>query len=254
MTDFRFYFGAANGSAQKALRTMEEPNVMISAETKNNRPWGGIESLIIDSGGYSLMLQTGEHRDTETYLDYCARVGADVFAVQDYPCEPEILEKYGRNVENHQKMTTERTADCLDMTDKRDMDADPMAVVQGWTVDDYLAHVDSLRDRGLLTERLAIGSICRRGVDVELAAIIRAVGDATPPSTKLHAFGVKVGVLSQPGIVDTLASADSCAYDYRESSILDHRWQDVAFHYLKMKRRIEKITPDDAQQTLAEVG
>lgn len=70
------FFGAAGGSAQKALRMLGESNVMLSYQTKNNRPWDGIETLFIDSGGYSLMLAEGTHerfgvfgpRDSKTYI------------------------------------------------------------------------------------------------------------------------------------------------------------------------------------------
>jgi len=47
------HFGASCGSSRKTLRQMEEPNVMLSYATRDNRPWDGIDSLIDELSGQS---------------------------------------------------------------------------------------------------------------------------------------------------------------------------------------------------------
>lgn len=96
--NFTFYYGAASGSARKALRRLDEKNVMINYATANNTRWDGIENLFVDSGGYSFMKGKGEYETSEAaYLDYVTKVSPEVFALRDYPCEPDILEKFDRS-------------------------------------------------------------------------------------------------------------------------------------------------------------
>lgn len=259
-SDLRFYFGGAAGSARKALQQMQEPDVMISAVTQNNQPWEEIDNLFVDSGGYSMMLQTGEHNSTKEYLDYVERVDAKKFAVQDYPCEPDILDEYGRSVRQHQEMTIEAAAENIVRANERGLDATPANVVQGWQVDDYVRHVERMKETGTLTEHLGIGSICRRGQAKRIVNIIEAVDDATPEKTKLHAFGVKKTILEYPSARQRLHSADSSAWYFRTPPAHSiKRWQAYAMHYGQYLTELSdvfdntgKVKPnDDAQKSLA---
>lgn len=255
MTDVggvRMYFGTGSGSARKALWKMEEPHIMISAQTKMN-PWEGIDDLFVDSGGYSLMIERGEHPPAETYLDTVESYGATRFAVQDYPCEPDILETYGRTVKEHQRYTTERTRECIDLANRRDMDATPVAVVQGWEVEDYVRHVTELEDRNLLTEHVGIGSVCRRGQSQEIQNIIERVHEAAPDGTKLHAFGVKNDILSDSDTREYLHSADTTAWyfrNYDSMTQVNETWQDMVSLFLEYRSRLHDIATSehDSQQ------
>lgn len=242
--DFTFYFGAANGPAQKALRELDEPNVMISYQTHMNRPWEGIERLFVDSGGYSLMLAEGEHNTVGEYLNYVERADAELFAVQDYPCEPEILDKYGRTVLHQQELTVEAACQVLGRAEDRGIDAEPVSVVQGWEPREYAHHVDRLREEGALTEYVGIGSICRRGATDEIREIIRTVDEVTPSRTKLHAFGVKADLLAYDGVRERLVSSDSSAWYYRMGRTVLPRWLECAREYLEYKRTVEQLLND----------
>ena len=258
-----FYFGAASGSTRKALRELQEPNVMLNYATKLNEPWYGIERLFVDSGGYSFIKGKGEYETSDAeYLDFIEEHEAEVFALRDYPCEPEVLDENDRTVVRHQKMTTDRHRDLLDELDERSIDAQPLTVVQGWAVDDYLEHVDALRSAGVLTDYVGIGSVCRRNAEAEIRRVILAVSDALPSGTDLHAFGVKGSVLRYPDVRDALTSADSQSYEVQASigPCLDmgagnKTWKDSALEYLRQKRRIRSAVageehPDTQQQTL----
>jgi len=267
MTDtFTFFFGAASGSSRKALRKLEEPNVMLNYATKMNEPWDGIERLFIDSGGYSFMKGKGEYGTSDTaYLDFIERHAPAQFALRDYPCEPDVLDAHGRSVREHQRMTTERHVSLLEKLTDREIAAEPIAVVQGWHRDDYVAHVDALRERGALTDYVGIGSVCRRNQEAEIRRIIVAVRDALPSRVRLHAFGVKSSVLRYPDVRGALASADSQSYEMQAQWGTLHAkgagsktFRDSALEYLKQKRRIETLLASDAdaetQQTaLSEV-
>ena len=72
----------------------------------------------------------------------------------DYPCEPSVREKVGYNVRHAQEMTNDNQIKLLDLNVNTQM------VVQGWTIPEYLENLDKIKEQGLLTERLGIGSIC----------------------------------------------------------------------------------------------
>ena len=50
-----------------------------------------------------------------------------------------------------------------------------------------------------MTERLGIGSICRRGHDREILSIIKAIHNSVPGWVRLHGFGVKTNILRTEG-------------------------------------------------------
>lgn len=237
MSDFTFFYGAASGSARKALQLMKEPNVMISYATQHNTPWYGIDRLFVDCGGYSFMMNKGEYGPVQEYADYIHRWEPELYALRDYPCEPDIREQRGTTVEDHQQATTEAHVETLDVV--ADADATPVAVVQGWEPESYLRHVDGLRDAGIPLDHVAIGSVCGRTDTREIAQVVRLLRSELPDAN-LHAFGVKRSVFGKhPSVIERLDSADSLAYDswHDVGGDTDH-WQDVVYEYLKFRKQI----------------
>lgn len=245
-TEFEFYWTVASGGSHKALREAFSTDVdvdgkpipnpdrcMVSYATQNNRPWSG-PSWFIDSGGYSMMHGMGEYDTTpREYVEYVAAIetgrdgavqsnpGVDTdavdverYALRDWPCEPDILRKYGRTVEEHQQRTVRDHIRTLEAADDVGVNADPVAVLQGWDVRDYLRHIDMYRDHGLVTDRVGVGSVCRRNVTSQLRAIIQQIRDALPPRVSIHGFGIKRQVLEDGETVAVLGSADSGAWDH----------------------------------------
>jgi hypothetical protein len=263
---FTFYFGAASGSSRKALRKLDEPNVMLNYATKNNTPWDGIDRLFIDSGGYSFMKGMGEFETTnKEYLQFINEHEPEVWALRDYPCEPDVLEEHGRTVEDHQQMTTNRHRELLDLYEDPNysVPGQPVAVLQGWRVNDYLRHLDQMRDAGTLTEYVGIGSVCRRNREAEIREIVLRVSEALPAWVDgLHAFGVKGNVLKFSDVRGALSSADSQSYEMQAQWGTLHdldagskTWRDSALEYLRQKRRVRvalagKDDADTEQQTL----
>ena len=259
----KFYYGAASGSSRKALRQLEEPNVMINYATENNKPWKGIENLFIDSGGYSFMLGKGEYETTDRkYLEFIEKHDPEMFALRDYPCEPKVLEKNGRTVEDHLEATTERHANLLRLLPEYDIQSQPVSVIQGWKLKHYLRHLDMLKNRDLLTDYVAIGSVCRRNQDQEIRRIITEV-DKRIEDRKLHAFGVKSNILRFRDMREKLDSADSNAFDmasrYSEETVSgegSNGFRNLALEYLKFKKDINSMlnsSKSDNQMTLQQV-
>ncbi|GGL25888.1 hypothetical protein GCM10009037_06890 [Halarchaeum grantii] len=259
-----FFAGAASGQQRSALRRLDPDAVMISHATANNVPWEGDYELFVDSGGYHHMQAgAGEYAESdEEYLRYLLKHRPDLYALRDYPCEPDLLRSLGRTVEEQQERTLEHHIRLYDKVDGHSLADNAVSVVQGWTREQYLDHLDALRDHGVMTDYLAIGSVCRRNADEDIADVVLAVRDAIPASVKLHAFGVKGSVLRFREVVDALDSVDSAAYDWAESRVPKTRsdgesfsWRDSARSYLNWRHDLlrtmgsESLHDDRSTQT-----
>jgi hypothetical protein len=165
----------------------------------------------LDSGGFTELSMFGEWQTTESqYVADVRRFADDVgrlawVAPQDWMCEPFMLEKTGRTILEHQRLTV---ASFLRLRDQ--LGSLVVPVLQGWDRDDYLACWELYETEGvdLAAERLVgVGSVCRRQNMVEAALIVRSL-----VPLRLHGFGVKITGLASYG--DALASADSMAWSY----------------------------------------
>lgn len=242
------YYGAASGQQRSALRRLDPEAIMISYATVNNQPWDGDYKLFVDSGGYHHMMSgDGKYGSSdEAYLDYLAEHQPHRYALRDYPCEPDLLDSLFRTVAEQQERTLNHHIELLDKIEDSSVSRDnAVTVVQGWTTDQYLAAFDDLRDHDCLTDTIAIGSICRRGADHEIADIILELRDAIPDRIGLHAFGVKGNVLRFKSVADALESVDSQAYDYSASrydqsneAVASHTWRDSARCYLQWRHNL----------------
>lgn len=171
-----------------------------------------------DSGAYAaLMLATDADGhpwslDYESFggmwLRFAEEIGRrpDFIAIQDWPCEPAVRIRTGMTVAEHQELTT---GSYLQLAEGFPW-LPWMPVLQGWTVDDYLRHVEVYRAAGVdLAEcrRVGVGSVCRRGGQRGVASIIRALAAL---GLRLHGFGVSINALRLCGHL--LASSDSQAW------------------------------------------
>lgn len=139
-----------------------------------------------------------------------------IFANRDYPCEPEVLRQTGRTVRENQLKTIENQIAIQDLIDDQypELKDRFVAVIQGWSLDDYPRMLDEMKSQGLLTRLIGIGSVCRRGQERQIRRIITTLRAELPRKYWLHAFGVKFSVLKYKDVWDALYSADSLAYRY----------------------------------------
>lgn len=165
-----------------------------------------------DSGGFTVLGRDGDWgafpaveyaRSTRRHADEIGRL--DGAAPQDWMCEPHILSKTGRSVAEHQQ----RTIDSLFELRSIEPSVPWFPVLQGWTEDDYLRHVDVYAARGVDLRRervVAVGSICRRQGTLEGARIIERI---VKLGVRVHALGFKTDGLRRVGHL--LEGADSAA-------------------------------------------
>ena len=164
----------------------------------------------LDSGGFTELSTFGEWRTTPTeYLTAIERYENEVgllqwAAPQDWMCEPWILEKPGRTVAEHQQETVSNFLELRESTPK------VVPVLQGWTVDDYLAcwELYDKADVNLEAETVVgLGSVCRRQSSNEAEHIVQRL-----QPLRLHGFGMKREAIQRFG--QLLTSADSFAWSY----------------------------------------
>lgn len=175
-------------------------------------PWAG------DSGAYAaLMLATDRDghpwsADYESYggmwLRIVDEIGCmpDFIAVQDWPCEPSVRVRTGMSVAWHQEATTDSYLQLAEGFPWLPW----LPIVQGWSLPDYVRHVEAYAAAGVdltAASRVGIGSICRRGSQRAVAAIVETLAAR---GLRLHAFGASVNALRLVGHL--LTSSDSQAW------------------------------------------
>lgn len=168
----------------------------------------------LDSGGFTELSMFGGWRTTPAeYVTAVRRYRDEIgrlawAAPQDWMCEPQMLERTGLTVAEHQALTV---ANLLEL---RTLDATlPIVpVLQGWQRDDYLRHVDAYLAAGIdvTTEQLVgMGTFCRRA---RLAPVASLVAELHAEGVAMHAFGIKADGMARYGWA--LHSADSMAWSY----------------------------------------
>jgi len=224
MTMEIFFIGVASGSQVSAVKRYGYPYIMLNYATKiatKIKPWNSIKILFIDSGGYSFFHSKGEYTTSdEAYIRYILRRKPDYFALRDYPCEPDILTKWRRTVQENQEKTLDKHLNLLNLMDDWNIwkYSEPVAVLQGWTLDDYLKHYDMMKEYGVFSRisYVGIGTLCRRGQENTIRKIVTGIREALPKKFKLHGFGVKISALKYKDVFEALYSADSVAWGLSE--------------------------------------
>jgi hypothetical protein len=211
----------------------------------------------LDSGGFTELSMFGAWRTTpgeyaEAASLYRDNVGNLEFAApQDWMCEPFIVEKTGKSVAEHQGLTIESVLALRSLAPEVPW----CPVLQGWTIDDYLGHVEQYRVAGIDLAREAVvgvGSVCRRQGTAEAEALFR---DLEALGIRCHAFGFKT--LGLRRCARSLESADSMAWslDARRSDPLPgcpHKSCANCLRYaLRWRERLLRTLERPAQERFA---
>lgn len=192
----------------------------------------GAGAWIMDSGAFTELSQHGCYRHSvEQYAAEINRWAHDpalVAAVaQDYMCEPFIIEKTGLSVEEHQRLTIERYDALVALVDPR---VYIMPVLQGYSVADYLRHIEMYGDRLKHGAYVGVGSICKRNTDIGAIEEILTAIKRKRPDLRLHGFGLKTTALSSWVVQECLHSADSMAWSFaaRRQGRNANDWREAA--------------------------
>ncbi len=197
------------------------------------------KTWILDSGAFSQVITVGNHtlgtRKYAEQINRWSRCGILVRAVsQDYICIDTILEKLGRTVDEHQRMTITRYIRLIKLTE-----VPIMPVLQGNEPEEYAKHVS---DYGSLLKEHAwvgVGSIARKNTNPALVLNVLNAIHEIRPDLRLHGFGIKKTCLQDSAIRDQLFSADSMAWNY--AARYENRNPEDYKEALKFKNRIETM-------------
>jgi len=169
------------------------------------------ERLFIDSGGFQFFSRFKDYPFTVSeYVHWVHEVNPDMFATLDYPCEPELIKKNKSTVRGNIDKTVERAGEIFEHSIDPSIQVVP--VIQGWEKRDYLECIDKYQTYGLISDYMAIGTLCRRGDTRTILSIARSIRKELPSYVKLHGFGVKVGLLQERELYSIFESIDSASW------------------------------------------
>lgn len=224
-------FFALEGSGTD--KKIDWPYVLISAATlwagkrfKQFKPHRNVKEIFLDSGGFSFFYRSGDYEFYPAqFIRLARKINADYVAVMDYPCEPDVnRSKLRTNYERIDK-TIENAIKLMDLAD----DINWVMVVQGYKPEEYLYAIDRIKEQGLLTDLMAIGSLCVRKSISSAREIILLVRKNLPSRIKLHGFGVDLRFLRDLAIFSALYSTDTAAWKWNNRAHWAPDWQPKGF-------------------------
>lgn len=220
----KVYYGLTNYSQLKHMP--ENINAMVSARMLMKMSPKSVafnycqryERLFLDSGAFgSAMFDGGYTYTPDQYFQLVTRVQPNLWATMDFPCEPDIMPEL--STDDRIRLSIENTQ----YFGKLDYPGF-LPVIQGWEIEDYLKCVELMETKGVLRDYLGIGSICRRGSQAKIVAIVSELRKRLP-DTRLHAFGVKINALSYNGgeLMNYLHSLDTAAWQFKMERSIERR-------------------------------
>jgi hypothetical protein len=145
---------------------------------------------ILDSGGYTIGMMGKDYKDMpqyekywtcEAYANFINIWKANIALTMDYAVKKETTKE---EIQIKQDNTNANTAKLLGIIDRTILLAN---VLQGWNTEDYIPHIDKMKETGTLTDYIGIGIPpikLRKTKAVE--EIVVAVKNALPQNIKLH--------------------------------------------------------------------
>lgn len=219
---FTFYTGVQRPS-WATDRTLNVPLFVSANQLARYRSEGDAWPFLVatqwagDSGAYAALMLAADPDtnpwtwDPDSYGGLWTRVvdqsgrPPDFIGIQDWPCEPNVRARTGFTVLDHQEFTLDSY-----LWLEREFPWLPwLPTLQGWEPQDYVRHGKMYRRAGvdLAGRRVGVGSICRRGSQHAILAVLEALA---PYGARLHGFGASINALREAGHL--LASSDSQAH------------------------------------------
>jgi hypothetical protein len=209
----RFYVGMHQPADAKRV---EHAFISINRLRGRKSPVPSRGEWIMDSGAFREIEQFGRYRHgPEQYaaeVNRLAAINPQLIAAvsQDFMCEAFMLEKTGLSLPEHQRLTIERYDALRSLIERVYL----MPVLQGYSLQSYLDHVDQFGDRLGPGAYVGVGSLCKRNGDVGQIEIILSAIKRKRPDLRLHGFGIKTTSLHSGVVRDCLHSADSMAWSF----------------------------------------
>ena len=186
---------------------------------------------MMDSGAFTTIHTHGGYPEgVEVYAAHIRRWATNgnllCAVAQDYMCEPFMVAKTGLTVAEHQRLTIERY-DALLACDTAGVYI--MPVLQGYTPQDYVTHLEAYGDRLAYGAWVGVGSVCKRNGDARAIEAVLCAIKAKRPDLRLHGFGLKTTALRSGLVRQCLHTADSMAWSFaaRKSGRNANDWREA---------------------------
>ena len=164
--------------------------------------------VFVDSGAFTKLEKHGCYPEgPEVYAAqlHCLRTEGVakivVASTQDYMCEPFMLARTGMTIDDHQRLTIERY-DALLAELTRLFDGPPpfafMPVLQGFSIADYLRHIEKYGDRLKPGMWVGVGSVCKRQGNIAVIEDLLLAIKGVRPDLRLHGFWREAHGASEP--------------------------------------------------------
>ena len=214
MEDFQFYVGSHNPSWLWGRENTTPLFISIRRFRKYKKYKKSLARWACDSGGFTeLSLYDKWVTTPEQYIEELYRLREEVGMMdwaspQDWMCEPHMIVKTGKSVDEHQKLSCENFLRLQEIGP----DLPIIPVLQGWDPSDYLKHLDMYSDYGVDLRKydtVGMGSFCRRA---NVQGVNELVNELYNYGIRMHGFGLKKDGLTLFG--DKLVSSDSMAWSF----------------------------------------
>ena len=246
--DFKLYVGLHQPSDAKHVRTCFLSINRLRGKYGRKAPLpAGMVEAVIDSAAFTEIMTHGRYRHST--LEYardaapwCADPRVKALVAQDYMCEPAAPEKTRLTIAEHQRLTIERYDDLLASCAQLGVTTYILPVLQGWSPEDYVAHLKAYGSRLAPGAWVGVGSVCKRQASPDVIVEILTAIKTERPDLRLHGFGVKLTALSDPRIARLLATADSLAWSYsaRKQGRSANDYREALAFEAKVYDRLEK--------------
>jgi len=219
---FKFYVGTNNPSWLWNENNTNPLFVSVRRlrKYKKFRPSG--VSWSCDSGGFTeLSIFDKWVTPPGQYVEELYRITDEIGLMdwaspQDWMCEPHMIQKTGKSIDEHQRLTCENFLELQGLAP----DLPIIPVLQGWAPDDYRVHLDMYLDYGVDLRdypTVGMGSFCRRA---NVQGVKQLVEDLSAYGLKMHGFGLKKDGLKL--FRNHLVSSDSMAWSFTARTAM---WQ-----------------------------
>jgi len=252
----KVYYGLDRKSL---VSSVKYPMISFRSLRKRNSPIvDNGANWFMDSGAFTYLKNDGIFPFTYgEYLGVVSHFKPNLWSCMDWCCEPSVLQRTRHTVDTHIALTIENGIQLIDF-DKNSF----VMVIQGWDQKDYISCCDKIKEQGLITKVMGIGTICGRTNIREVFDILKSIKFELPDWCKIHCFGMSINLLKYKEIYDRVDSTDTYAWAREfgaNKPLLNALVDSVGKHNAEVKvlldyqKKVEKIINKNEKQSLLKI-